>query len=124
MKAVFFDFDGVLSTDRFYSTLVTQYPKVCEYKDNVIFRGQEKFGDRWMRGEFTYKQINQMIADATGVPFEIINNMFIESVRSFQLEKELLSYIKELREMGIPVALVTNNMDIFNEVTVPTHRLE
>jgi len=122
-KAVFFDFDGVLSRDRFYSTLAKDYPQVCEYVDNIIFRGDQKIADRWMRGEFTYQQINQMIADATNIPFELINRQFIESVRAFRLEDELIQFARALVESGVPVALVTNNMDIFNEVTIPTHNL-
>lgn len=48
-KAVFFDFDGVLSRDRFYSTLTIDYPQVSEYVNNVIFKGEQKIADRWMR---------------------------------------------------------------------------
>lgn len=122
-KGVLFDFDGVLSKDRYYSTCAKEYPQICEYVDNVIFRGEEQYANRWMRGEFTYQQINQIIADETKVRIDIINKLFIESVRNFKVEKVLIDFARELKKLGIKIALVTNNMDVFNEITIPTHKL-
>ncbi|MBD3280699.1 hypothetical protein GF389_04205 [Candidatus Dojkabacteria bacterium] len=85
MKAVFFDFDGVLSQDRFYATFTETYPQVTKHVDDVIFRGQEKYSDQWMRGELSYHDINTMVAEATGVPGKTLTELFLDSVRQFTL---------------------------------------
>ena len=61
--AIFFDFDGVLCTDRFYTTLKQDYPLALQFIEEKIFGGPLKYTDRWMRGEFSYHEINQLISD-------------------------------------------------------------
>jgi FMN phosphatase YigB (HAD superfamily) len=41
-----------------------------------------------------------------------------------KLEIRLLDLACDLQKKGTSVALVTNNMDIFNEVTIPYHNLD
>jgi FMN phosphatase YigB (HAD superfamily) len=114
ISAVFFDFDGVLCTDKFYSTLVPDYPKVFSWVGEHIFGG-EKYCDRWMRGEFTYRQINKITSDATGIFYEQLNKKLLTSVRRMKVNPSL---------MHIKTALVTNNMDVFNEITISEKRLD
>ncbi len=119
ISAVFFDYDGVLSTGRFYSIANNPHPQVREFVDEVIFKGEHKYADRWMRGELTHKDINKIVAEGTGIPFETIEELLCESVRQFPINDELIEFARELHAKGIDIALVTDNMDIFTEVTVP-----
>jgi FMN phosphatase YigB (HAD superfamily) len=119
LEAVFFDFDGVLCTDYFYTTLQEEYPDVLEFVNQEIFRGERKYSDRWMRGEFVYDDINKMISSATGIKLEKLTKLFIESIKLMKINKELLELAQSLKQSGVQIALVTNNMDIFNEVTIP-----
>ena len=118
IEAVLFDFDGVLCTDRFYTNLHPDFPHVLKYIADEVFSGP-KYCDRWMRGEFTSNQINVMISRATGIDVSLLNDLFITSVRNMTIEPDILRFAKSLREKNIPTALVTNNMDVFNDVTVP-----
>ena len=122
MSAVFFDFDGVLCTDRFYTTLIPEYPQALEWIGEHIFSG-EKYCDRWMRGEFTYQQINSLISNATGIPLERLNELLITSVRRMKVNTALIRLAETIKNKDIKTALVTNNMDIFNEITVPEKHL-
>jgi FMN phosphatase YigB (HAD superfamily) len=122
-RAIFFDFDGVLCTDRFYTTLKPNYPHVWQYIGENIFGGPHKYADRWMRGEFNYYEINKLIADATGISFDILNELFIDSVRKMKVNPDLIRYALSFKQQGIRIALVTCNMDIFNEITVPEKKL-
>jgi FMN phosphatase YigB (HAD superfamily) len=123
ISAVFFDFDGVLCTDRFYSTLLPDYPHVLDFIGEHIFGG-EKYCDRWMRGEFTYRQINKIISDATGIPLEKLHTLLISSVRRMTVNPSLIHFAEKLNKRDIKTALVTNNMDVFNEITIPDKRLD
>jgi FMN phosphatase YigB (HAD superfamily) len=122
-SAVFFDFDGVLCTDYFYTTLEQDYPEVRRYINANIFGGPGKYPERWMRAELTYRDINKIISDATGITFERLTGLFKESVRLMRINPTLIQFALELKRAGIKTALVTGNMDIFNEITVPEKKL-
>jgi FMN phosphatase YigB (HAD superfamily) len=123
ISAVFFDFDGVLCTDRFYTTLLPEYPQVVRWIGNNIFGG-EKYCDAWMRGEFTWWEINKLIAAATGIDCELLDERLEESVRLMQINTTLIQFADRLKQNGVKTALVTGNMDIFNEITVPEKGLD
>jgi FMN phosphatase YigB (HAD superfamily) len=123
VSAVFFDFDGVLCTDRFYSALMPDYPHVLDFIGENVFSG-EKYADRWMRGEFTYRQINGIIAEATKFPLEQLNELFITSVRQMKINPVVINIAEKLKKNHIKTAIVTGNMDIFNEITVPEKQLD
>jgi FMN phosphatase YigB (HAD superfamily) len=120
---VFFDFDGVLCTDRFFAGLKPDYPQVREWVSQHIFSG-EKWGDQWMRGEIDYRRINRMISDATGISSELLDRMLPEGVRLMQVNATLIRWAETLKAKGVKVALVTNNMDIFTAITVPLKQLD
>jgi FMN phosphatase YigB (HAD superfamily) len=124
IKAVFFDYDGVLCSDYFYENLRDSYPLVWDYKNRVIFGGEQKYSDRWMRGEFSYHEINRMISAATGISFPLLEKLFIASVHAMTINQELLEFAVKLKQIGVPIALVSNNMDVFNEVTIPVNHLD
>jgi len=123
ITTAFFDFDGVLCTDRFYTTLMPEYPHVVEWIGSHIFSG-EKYCDRWMRGEFMWRDINKVIADATGISHELLNELFVNSVRLMKINQYLIKFAEKLQIKGIKTAIVTGNMDIFNEITVPEKHLD
>jgi FMN phosphatase YigB (HAD superfamily) len=122
-SAVFFDFDGVLCTDRFYTTLMPEYPLALKFIGENIFGGPQKYADRWMRGEFSYNEINRLISAASGLPFSQLTELFKASVRQMRINPALIQYALSLKQKGIRIALITCNMDIFNEITVPEKRL-
>jgi len=123
ISAVFFDFDGVLCTDRFFAALKPDYPQVQEWISQHVFGG-EKYGDRWMRGEFTYRQINRIIAGATGISNDLLDKVLIAGVGRMKVNAALIQFAEKLKQNDIKVALVTNNMDVFNEITIPVKQLD
>jgi FMN phosphatase YigB (HAD superfamily) len=124
LKAVFFDYGGVFSKSRFYSTLPPEYSNVSKYIDDDLFGGDRQLVDNWMRGEFTYRDVNRIIATATGINLEELNELFLQSIRMMNLNIQLIEFAKQLKDKGVPTAIVTDNMDIFNELTVPEKRLD
>jgi FMN phosphatase YigB (HAD superfamily) len=123
IAAVFFDFDGVLCTDRFFASLKPDYPHVQEWINRHVFGG-EKWGDKWMRGELNSHQMNQIIANATGISYDLLDRILPEGVGRMQVNQVLLQYAETLKHQGVKVALVTNNMDVFNEIIIPVKQLD
>jgi FMN phosphatase YigB (HAD superfamily) len=100
-----------------------EYPQVLDWISRHIFSG-EKYGDRWMRGGLTYRQINRIISEATGISQDLLNERLIPSVRRMKVNPSLIQLAENLKTRGIQVALVTNNMDVFNQVTIPEKQLD
>jgi FMN phosphatase YigB (HAD superfamily) len=65
-----------------------------------------------------------MISDATGIEFELLTKFYIESVVQMKVDLELVQATLDIKQKGTPIALVTNNMDIFNKVTIPNKNLK
>ncbi len=122
-SAILFDFDGVLCRDRFYThTLIPEYQSIVDWIQKHIF-GDAELCARWMRGEIDSRGINNTIATACGVESGWLHTQFLESVRKMKLDEQVVSLVKELKIKGIKVGLVTNNMDVFSEITVANHKL-
>jgi FMN phosphatase YigB (HAD superfamily) len=123
ISTVFFDFDGVLCTDRFFAALKPDYPHVQDWISQHVFGG-EKYCDRWMRGELNYRQVNRIIAGATGISPELLDKILIAGVGRMKVNAALIQFAENLKQKDVKVALVTNNMDVFSEITVPAKQLD
>jgi FMN phosphatase YigB (HAD superfamily) len=120
---VLFDFDGVLCKDRFYvnpqySRLLLEHPPTWEFIQNQIFQVSD-IPDRWMRNQLTMDNINRFISNQTGIQFDLLSHILLESVAQMQLEQRLIKLAQQLRDKQVSIGIVTNNMDVFNKVTVP-----
>lgn len=123
-NAVIFDFDGVTATSRFYLTKDNLYPDIQDFVQNYIFAGKEKYGERWMRGDLTYKDINNIIAAGTNRPEAQVHDCLIRSIREFRINPIITEFSLKLKSSAIPHALVTSNMDIFNDFSVRYFHLD
>ncbi len=123
LKTFVFDFDGVLCHDKFYhSELKDSFPNIVDWIQREIF-GNRELVDSWMRGILKSNDINRVIATNCGIDFALLDKMFRNSVRRMLLDVDLLTLILELKKVGYPLCLVTDNMDIFSEITITNLRL-
>jgi FMN phosphatase YigB (HAD superfamily) len=116
---LFVDFDGTLCHDRFWRGLPTeQYEKVQE----VLFSEDRTYLQKWMKGKRTAEEVNQLLADQLGIPFEEIWDVFVKDAESMSVSQEVLEKIGSLRDLYTTI-LITVNMDSFSRFTVPALRL-
>lgn len=124
INTVLFDFDGVLCHDRFYEkTLVPNYQQVYDWIQSNIFT-DHKLVDKWMHGEISSSDINQLISDNTDIDYQVLVALFEESVRQMQLDENLLDLARSFKKSGIKVSIVTGNMDVFTDITIENHKLD
>ncbi|MBU3925346.1 hypothetical protein KJ854_05455 [Patescibacteria group bacterium] len=123
-ETIIFDFDGVLCRDYFYTNLKAFYPLVSDFINTRIFAKGSDVPDKWMRGELTADEVNKFISDNTGIDFDELSNLFVESVHAMKIDNRLLNLAKIVLSGGGKVALVTNNMDVFNKITIKNHNLD
>lgn len=123
-QTVLFDFDEVLCKGRFYKkTLLPNYCEVYDWIQTNIF-GNKEVVQKWMRNQINSAEINRLIVENTDVGYEKLNELYEESIRGMELEKEMIDLVKSLKRSGKKVGIVTDNMDIFTQITIPNHQLD
>lgn len=123
LTTVLFDFDGVLSKGRFYNTIADDYIK-DGIRNKLFTKEAWPLIEKWMKGILSYKQIHKLFASELGTTVKFLNRNLKESVKAMALNQELIEFAGMCREKGIKTAIFTDNMDIFEEVTVPSHGLD
>lgn len=123
-QTILFDFDGVLCKGRFYEkTLLPDYPEIYDWIQINIFGNKDLVQD-WMRNRVHSIDINELIAKNTGIENEFLNQVYEESIRRMELEKEVRSMAESLKLSGKKIGIVTDNMDVFTKITIPNHRFD
>jgi FMN phosphatase YigB (HAD superfamily) len=122
-ETILFDFHGVLCSDHLFVGLETVHPRAHRFIEKDIFGGGSDIPDRWMRGEISVDDVKRYISDNTGVDRDLLSRVLRESIEAMRIEARLLALARRLSAAGGRVALVTDNMDVFNRLVVPHHGL-
>src|SRR6185295_8877892 len=118
IRTVLFDFDGVLCKDRFYGgTFEREYLEVYTWIQENIFHDHLLMQD-WMRGKIHEQEINQRISIKVGIDYGKLHDLFIENILQMKINERVADYIQSLKQSGCKVGLVTDNMDVFTQITV------
>lgn len=125
ISTVLFDFDGVLSQGRFYkSQLLPAHADLYETIQVSLF-GNKTLVHDWMRGRIGYRDIHRRLEEeGIGQTAIFLNTALEESVRHMALDERVLALAQTLKTSGKKIGLVTDNMDIFSQVTVGCHGLD
>jgi FMN phosphatase YigB (HAD superfamily) len=119
MKTLFIDFDGTICHDRFWRSLPKDENQQIQ---DFLFSGSNSVVVDWMKGVYTSEEINQMVANETGLRYEYIWDAFVDDCKNMYVKKEILDAVKLLRK-DFHIVLITGNMDCFTRFTVPSLQL-
>lgn len=122
-QTVFFDFDGVLCNGRFYKTLLPTYSEVYDWIQTNIFRNKELV-KKWMRNEINSSYINQLIVEKTAISSNLLDKLYHDSIYKMELQKDVLDIVGSLKLLSKKVGIITDNMDVFSQITIPNHKLD
>ena len=64
------------------------------------------------------------VAKTAGVDFDTLSALFRASVAAMRVDHRLIALARALARQGVAVGLVTDNMDVFNQLIVPRHGLD
>lgn len=124
-KAVFWDFDGVWSKDVFYKSLAKDRPQLWEFIQTSLWKPtRDKRIEKWMKGQLTMDDINKYISRGSGVSFEELTQIFLKDAAKMDIETRHIPIVRALKNRGIKVGMITNNMDVFDVVTKPRLKLD
>ncbi len=123
LKAVIFDFDGVLCSDYFYHTLEQVDSNLYNQINKKIFQGDKELIRSWMRGAIDYSDINNEISKRLNTDEDFLHEHLIKSIKNMTLNNLLLDFAKGVKSKGIKTAIMTDNMDVFEKYLVPHFKL-
>lgn len=126
IKLILSDFDGVLSNVNrdfintgFYTTIRNENPELMQNIGNFLFKSSSGYITKaWMQGDISYKELNALMARKFGTTEEYLNKHLVESVRKMKMNNELIDFYQVQRAKNIKVCIMSDNMDIFSEVSV------
>jgi len=122
IKAIIFDFDGVLCNDYFYQTLKNKKPLLYE-QVNSVFKNDKNLIKNWMRGKIDSLEFNKVLAERFDEEQNFLQTELEIGIKEMQLNKYLLNFASNIQKEGIKTAVLTDNMDVFQKVMVPTNKL-
>lgn len=107
IKAVLFDFDGVLTIDKTGSTTITNYiANTCGIPLENVKASYYKFNERLLSGETTHQEIWQDFCKSVGQ--EIDYNVLLDSFRFTRLDDRMIALVQKLKEKYL-IGMVTDN---------------
>jgi FMN phosphatase YigB (HAD superfamily) len=123
-QTIIFDFDGVLCQGRLYEkTLLPDHRETYDWIQSNIFGNEELF-HKWMRGQVDSAGINKIISENTKIEHEALEKLYRESVSKMVLEENTRNLVKSLKLSRKKVGIVSNNVDAFTQITIPSHNLD
>lgn len=117
---LFSDFHGVLSSDVFWKSLPRDTFNTVE---QFVFQKNLPLVEDWMTGKTSSEEVNQIVANHIGMPFEDLWKIFVRDCESMEVSKESLDLIHRLRDQYVTI-LITVNMDSFTRFTAPALGLD
>lgn len=107
IKAVLFDFDGVLTIDKFGSTSITNYiSDTCGIPLEKVQSCYYKFNKQLLLGETTHREIWDDFCKELG--HDVDYNVLLDSFRETRLDDKMIALVKTLKENYL-IGMVTDN---------------
>jgi len=128
-KVIFIDWDGTLSSSRFWGRWNESPKHSSKYNllQDVLFTSDEGkiLLKDWMTGVKSYSNIIDYASNITNIPYGDLEEELRYSAENMKfIDKNTLGLIEKLKACGIKVVIATDNMDTFSKWTVPAMKLE
>lgn len=108
IKAILFDFDGVLTTDATGSQSICNY--ICKKTGLDIEKFEKeyyKYNDDLLYGEINHEEIWEKLCKGLNTKIDI--NTLYESFINTPIDNKMIAFIDELKEQNYKIGMVTDN---------------
>lgn len=121
-KAVFFDFDGVLTTDKYGSVSIAKFLSgKTGLPADLIRKAYQKHNGGLLTGRIDHGQMWDTFCEDLGVQMPI--EWLTEAAQATPLDRKMLDLVRNLREQGIITGMITDNPASRVEEIVEIHGL-
>lgn len=108
IKAILFDFDGVLTTDATGSESICNYICMKTGLDIKIFEKEYfKYNNDLLYGKITHEEIWEKLCEGLDTPIDI--NILYESFINTPIDNQIMKLIDGLKKQNYKVGMVTDN---------------
>ncbi len=122
IKAVFFDYDGVLAKGPMGSEVTARsLAEVNDLDVELVKKAFQSFIPKIRAGKVTEKEIWPAFCEAIGMElsFDELDKAFKKS----ELNKDMLAVAKKLKKLGLQVGIITDNSVARTEAVTKKHKL-
>jgi FMN phosphatase YigB (HAD superfamily) len=126
-KVIFVDWDGTLSNSRFWEGCNTPSlsPEVINSITTFLFRDSKDLVNDWMTGLTASSRVIDIVADQFKLKAHELNQELERSCRNMKfMSIGIPNKIRQIQEQGTKVVIATDNMDTFDDWTVPSLKLD
>ncbi len=124
------DFDGVIYNfdknniqDGLYCNIKNIDPILHKNVKNFLFGQNKHIFYAWMRGWVDHNDLHYLMAKKFDTTVEFLNKELLDSIKQFDLNWELLNFIKSCKNNGIKTFILSDNLSPFTEILVPYFKL-
>ncbi len=124
LKVVFVDWHKTLCSCPFFHQLQKQDEALYDKLDHRLFEDMpiEQFVE-WMRGRITKEDIIKRLS-GNDLSLSLVADLLKTGCETMTLDrKDYLKWIKKIRKKGKKVVIATDNVDTFDDYTVPALKL-
>lgn len=122
LKAAFFDFDGVLTTDKYGSVSIAKFLSgKTGLPADRIRKAYQKHNGGLLTGTIEHEQMWDAFCEDLGVQMPI--EWLTEAAKATPLDGQMLHLVRELRSRGIMTGMITDNPASRVEEIVEIHNL-
>lgn len=115
IKAILFDFDGVLTIDKTGSTTITNYlSNTCGITLEDVQTCYYKYNKRLLLGETTHLEIWQDFCKSLGQNIDYA--ILLDSFRATRLDEKMITLVQELKEKYLIGMITDNKCDRINTI--------
>jgi FMN phosphatase YigB (HAD superfamily) len=131
LKTIFIDWNGTLSTSRFWQQLEEGDHPLHQYYPQIqstLFKPDAPLAyliDPWMRGKYTAEAIVETLSKKIDAdPAKLFQELVISCQNMVLVSPQVPELVTKLKEKGLKVIAATDNMDTFVRFTSPSLKLE
>ncbi len=123
IKCVVFDYGFTFSPDFYLKVAPAEAPKWHEIIQEHIFK-DSSITIPWMKGQISTREVAGILTRYIPLDAERILSIMEAGCRELAFNPAVWLFALEQRMAGRKTALVTDNMDVFTNVVVPSHKLD
>jgi len=123
IKCVVFDFGFTLCKDYYFNITPPDHPDWHTVIQEHIFQ-EPSIVDPWLKGDLAIEDIARVVSGYIPMSVASIVATMEKGCMQLQFNQAVWDFAVAQKSAGRKTALVTGNMDVFNKVVIPAHRLE
>lgn len=115
IKAILFDFDGVLTLDKTGSASIVNYISTkCNLPLDIVKTSYYKHNKALLNGTIVHKDMWSTFCNDIGqsIPYNILT----ESFKTTKIDEQMISFVKELKEKYLVAMITDNKCDRMNTI--------